>query len=116
MHPTNNAGMYEARTARLDFYELVATGVFKSVAEIAFLKLASVPTARIDKRNFIVEISFSLRLKVAVHLGVELSAENALDSFHGFFATFSRTSDQRSPMINEDIPSFKEARAERISS
>lgn len=41
---------------RLDFYEPVATGVFKSAAEIAFLKLASLLTTRIEERNLILSI------------------------------------------------------------
>ena len=41
---------------RLDFYEPVATGVFKSAAKIAFLKLVNLPTTRIGERNLSLSI------------------------------------------------------------
>lgn len=70
----------EAKRRRADFYEPVATGIFKSAAEIAFLERRARRRSCISaKGNLLRSRLFSLRFKAlpGVALSPELSTENA---------------------------------------
>lgn len=91
-------------------------GIFKSAAEIVFLKPAR-PTIRIEGpfiRTSCLSLSL-LRLKLSMaFFSAEISAENALDSFPDFFVTFSNG---RSLMIDEAIVRVDRLRGvQRVSS
>jgi len=116
--PEKNRRAGDARIRQADFYVPVATGIFKSAAEIAFLEAAS--RQRLEKEASFSSLVFPQSSLPAI-LPSRSYRQKILDSFAEFPRHFllNERASERAPIVRdkrETIVSiaYDESRAERI--